>query len=425
MLLLLCPAVMSLTQGDSVLQLHELMFFHLFFLSALAQLLFMFARPRQYKQHRQWIAALNRILRLLLTLLGAVFVSPEQTRRRSEAFAAASSSSSAALAAASPARIEQQSSIRSTTAADEPATLAAVGSVTLAFLARAALLEPAFGLLHANFLVPFRAAVVIQFVSFLASAYRHVAPLCASTPYVDPSATVMLLPLCQRANWLMYAGAQLLDWHFPADPAWLSTASDQLCQQPLAVLVLIHTWVRLLALLLVPCAVLYYFERSLKSTFLQRHAANAALGSPSSPQQPTSERSLAAARQVQSVRLSQLQPSDLGERQTSGSSRARSAAQQQQRHQTGWQRGRSLQLLEQTLQAVQPASLADLLQPAGLIGGLLRLVYSVGAVLCVLMVSWWVCELGVIAVLHGREFVCDADGWLHLQQSSEPLTAVS
>lgn len=281
-------------------------------------------------------------------------------------------------------------------------------------LARGVMMEPLFGMLYINFLVPFRVAVPIQLASFLASVWRHLAPVCASMAYVDARAAA-LLPLCQKANGIIYAVAQLLDWHFPVSPAWLSTASDELCRQPLAVLVFIKVWVRVILWLLVPCALLYCLERSLKQTFLERYAAASASGSLAAPEHPRGQSHSNGEQHSAAAHPLHMQPAGDSVEQGSSSSlrtTTQSLRQLQQAHQ---QRPGGLQYMEQALQAVQPEPLADLLQPSGLLGSLLRFVLSVGAVLCVVLVSWWVCELCVITVMHGQEFVCDAEGWLRLE----------
>jgi hypothetical protein len=416
-------------QSDCILQPHEVFFFLLFFTSAVAQMAFMFARPQQYKAHRQAISFFNRMLRFALTVTSAVFTNPSGVRSAVMAYQAAVTSNQATAAKSTACLGPPHSSMVSTAAgaaasagpchAAEPqgsTTPAEQGAANLAMLARGVLMEPVFGMLYANFLVPFRVAVPIQFASFLASAWRHVAPICASMPYIDALSAAALQPLCQQANWLIYTAAQLLDWHFPVSPAWLSTASDELCRQPLALLVLVFVWVRVVLWLLAPCVLLYCLERSLKLTFLKTYAANAA-GLQLSQQHTRGSSNGTAEQHMAAVQPSQTPPSSPAAQQGASSSRRPPAVQsvRQLQQQSQQQPSARLLCLHQTLQAVQPASLSDLLQPDGLLGSLLRFVLGLGAVLCVLLVSWWVCEVGVLAVMRNREFVCDAEGWLLLK----------
>jgi hypothetical protein len=412
-------------QGDAILQPHEVAFTVLFFTSALAQMAYMFARPQHYKARRQAISFINRMLRLAMTVTSAALANPAKMQSSVEAYLAVAPSHLAAHAANSGACAAQHSSIASTAAGGAAAagpcatathglkTPAETRSADLAMVARGVMTEPLLGMLFVNFLVPFRVAVPIQVASFLASVWRHLAPACASIAYIDASAAA-LLPLCQHANWLIYAAAQLLDWHFPVGPAWMSTASDELCRQPLAVLVLVKVWVRVILWLLVPCALVYCLEHSLKQTFLDRYAASSA-GSLSAPEHPGGLSHSIGEQHSTAVQTLHMQPAASGVQQGSSSSRRPATQSTRQLQQAQQQQPEGVRYLEQALQAVQPAPLADLLQPAGLLGSLLRFVLSVGAVLCAVLVSWWVCELGVMAVLHGREFVCDAEGWLRLK----------
>lgn len=72
------------------------------------------------------------------------------------------------------------------------------------------------------------------------------------------------------------------------------------------------------------------------------------------------------------------------------------------------------QALDQALQAVQPAPVSELLLPgSGL--QLVRWCVITGLALCIVVVCWHVCEVGVLMLLWGgRELECDEQGWLRL-----------
>jgi hypothetical protein len=298
--------------------------------------------------------------------------------------------------------------------------------LSTAALAKAFLAVPFVYLNHANFLVPLRYAVVLQLITCLATISMDVQKLCVNMLYAQAS-TAAVVPACKGLSWLMQSLGHVLDWHFPATPADLSTASDAVCEEPLAALLLMKIWAHVVLLVLLPLMVIYKLEYSLKTKFLSSQAAAGAsateqFGTPSPAregqqrQQPVgaagSDGRLQVVRQQQQERQEQPLLFPTGQQlAVTGhqGSRSEGHATQQDLQCLRQQRAR---MLSQALASLEPLPLGPMFVP---IWGALwwRLAVVLGLVLSVLMVCWFLCEIGIIMLLRsGRQLTCAADGWL-------------
>lgn len=390
-------------QEDPILRHHEVVAAGIYIVAALSQLAFMYLRPQQYERYRHQFALANRLARMLAPVLGMALTTPDQAVRQLAAWSAmkkgpALPASDAAVcvagwseAAALPTLLPQQQ--------------AAYVALTKMYI-----MPATAHMLSASWLVPLRVAVPIQLCTFVATFKVALSGLCVSPFCLNAHGAAFVLPACRHISALNWAGAQLLDWHLPTEAGVFSASSDVVCQQPLAVLVVYQLWHCWVLLVLVPCALIYSVERHLKSVFLRRRAdvlaASAAAAAQLEQQQAALQGPSSSARAAQLLLgVVQTQQGQLGSIQHQHGPHMPSALLQQQQHS---------RTVDEVLQAVQPAPVGQiLLSGAGL--GHVRVIAGIGLVACALLVSYFVCEVGVLWLLHGgRRFVCDGEGWLHI-----------
>ena len=271
---------------------HELLPGVVFFMGALLQMVCMAAWPQQYRMHRHHAALVNRSLRFLVLLVSAVLTTPALAYHQVQAFHSVFAHSITPLPgqeaflalhkslstypSAGPAGIALD------LVAGVPFGAAGASSPDPVALWKAVLMGPVVAMMHANWLVPFWVAAVMQIMTFVASVRSLFATACA-TLYFQWPASATILPACQQLNWLVYAAVQLLDWQVPVDPGQASTASDAVCADPVVALVLLQVWVRLVLLVLLPCGLVYCLERSLKVGFLHTRYAGSNAAAASTP----------------------------------------------------------------------------------------------------------------------------------------------
>ena len=260
---------------------HERVMSAVLFIGALLQMVCMAAWPQQYRVHRHRAAMLNRFLRLLTLLVGAVLIGPAHAWRQVQAFHSVFAHSSS-TPPGQDAFMAVQDCLNGQLCAAPAHGLVAAASVGAAAgsspdsaaLWKGLLLSPVINMMHANWLVPFWVVVAMQTVTFVTSVHNLFAGICGFVYFRWP-ASATILPAYQQWNWLVYAAGQLLDWQVPVDPGQASTVSDAVCADPVVALVLLQVWVRLVLLVLVPCGLVYCLERSLKVGFLHtRYASN-------------------------------------------------------------------------------------------------------------------------------------------------------
>jgi hypothetical protein len=404
-----------------------------FFVTALVQMVFMFLRTKQYNAARQYIVLANRCARLLFLVVGIASADIDSNRQRLSSFYALRTQhlhSTGDLAAPS-----KLSPLPPTSSGGDTMPAAALSDVSrpevtlnlYIMMLKWVMLEPTVSMMHANFLVSFRAAAVVQFCTFCASAYKAVSGICVGLFVTDAAAAAAVQPACENLNWLVHAAEQLLDLQIPLRADELSVATDAVCAQPLVFLVVFHVWVRLVLLLLLPCTAVYCLQRHLKGMFLRRfaHAADNNAGRSEAVDQQQSQVQAGASSNGNS--RSRSSSSELSRRNAPSArddtARQHSSRQQQRTLPASQQQAQQLQQLrrlreqqlEQVLQAVEPAPAADLLLPASSFW-FARCCVSAGLALFALILSWHLTELGVLAVLQRgqRTLVCDAQGWLRL-----------
>jgi hypothetical protein len=259
--LALCVAHFVL-QDDCVMMPHEVVATVMYFVCALLQVAGMVGWPKQYRLHRQRIALINRLARLLLPLSGLLLVTPVQgwqqvhllygvvghlspTQGSLPPGLAACAAGLGCHGAAS-AHINAAGDLF---AGESPPIASSPDPVALW---KSVLMLPVINMMHANWLVPFWWAVAIQVVTFVSSVATIFPSTCANLYFQWPASSTVL-PACQQLNWLVYAAGQLLDWQVPVDPDQASTISDAVCADPVVALVLLQVWVRLVLLVLVLC----------------------------------------------------------------------------------------------------------------------------------------------------------------------------
>jgi len=358
---------------------HEQVLSTIFFGIAFCQLVFMSVQPTTYSHYRHAITLTNRMLRMLVVVLSAILLTPAQARRQVEVWLRTDSAPQA------------HGSHNHTIT---PASADGVDDVSVTALLKAFVGIPLIYLSHANFLVSFRLAVVLQLITAGATISMDVQRLCASLMYAQASAAA-IVPACKGLSSFMYGASQLLDWHFSTDPVGqVQAASAVVCADPLVALLLMKLWVHVILLVLAPCTLIYSLEWQMKSRFLISRAAAQATAA-SVQQDATASGQPAVAH-----------PSS----QPSASTRPHSAVHGEREQQ---QRSRQHRL-QQVLDGVSPVSVGQALAPvrgASCAG----LAVLAGLLLCAVLVCWYSCELYLTILLgSGRRLVCDAEGWLHL-----------
>lgn len=389
-------------QEDPLLRHHEIAAAGIYIVAALLQLAFMYLMPHQYERFRHQFALANRLARMLTPVLGMALSTPSQAARQLAAWRAlkglALPASDAAVcvsgwseAAALPTLLPQQQAV-------------------YVALAKMYIMPAVAHMLSASWLVPLCVAVPIQLCTFAATVKVTLNGLCVSPFCLSAHGAAFVLPACWHISAVVWAGAQLLDWHMPTEAGVLSASSDVVCQQPLAVLVVYQLWHRWVLLVLVPCALIYSVERHLKSVFLRRRAdvlvAAAAAAAQLQQQQAALQGASSSARAAQVLLGAvQAQQGQLGSTQVYQGPHMPSARLQQQQ---------DSQSLDEVLQAVQPAPVGQILM-SGAGFRHVRVMAGIGVVACALLMSYFVCEIVVLWLLHGgRRFVCDEEGWLHI-----------
>jgi hypothetical protein len=422
---------------------HEQILTACFLCMAFLQLVAMSCRLRLYLTYRHRLATFNRLMRILIVLLSVFLTTPAHTNRQVIILlesAAGTDVSNIFISGSSPLHAFGANAVHAACssglnacAADSirlPAAAAGRSArvqLSTAALAKAFLAVPFVYVNHANFLVPFRYAVVLQIITCLATIGMDVHKLCINMVYAQASSAAVV-PACKGLSWLMQLLGQVLDWHFSATPADLSTASDAVCEEPLAALLLMKIWAHVVLLVLLPFIVIYKVEYSLKTKFLSGQAGAEAAAAEhvgaSSPrglqrQQPISaagnDGRLQAVLQEPQQERQQEQPllcptgQHLAVKGRQGSSSGGHAAQQDLQS----LRQQQARMLSQALNSVEPLPLGPMLVP---IRGALwwRLAVVLGLVLSASMVCFYLCEIGMIVMLRsGRQLTCDAEGWLH------------
>ena len=413
---------------------HELVFTVMCFICALLQVAGMVGWPKQYRLHRQCIALVNRLARLLLPLSGLLLVTPVKGWQQMHLLFGVVGHLPPTQSSMPPGLASCAAGLDCLRATSAPingvvdfflgASPPAASSPDPVALWKAVLMVPAINMMHANWLVPFWWAVAIQVVTFVSSVATILPSTCA-TLYFQWPASATILPACQQLNWLVYAAGQLLDWQVPVDPGQASTVSDAVCADPVVALVLLQVWVRLVLLVLVPCSLVYCLERSLKVGFLNtRYAGSNTVASIASVPAPAA----AAPVRRQAGLLDPLQePSQVAPSQRVRSGPSSSSAYREDDSQPGpahangaqaqmlGQRQQHQQRLDQVLSAVRPACVSELLAP-GPGCGPVRLLLGTGFALSAVLGCWLLCEVMMVVMLKGGwRFVCSADGWLRLQ----------
>jgi hypothetical protein len=402
--------------------LHEVVFTALCFVAALAQVAFMFLRPKQYNAARQYIVLANRCARLLLLLVGIAIVRPGLNKALVSnhlSLKAQHSQGAVGLGSSghiSPALPGLGPTLRPAVSSQELPGPQEPARMSYAAMLKWVVLEPVLLMMHANHIVSFRATAVLQLCTFCASAYKTLSSfLCVCMFVTDPTTAAAVQPACERLNWLVHAAEQLLDLQIPLLADELSVATDAVCAQPLVPLVVFHVWVRLVLLVLLPCTAVYCLERHLKGVFLRKiaHAADGAGRSEAEQQQSQLQAGASSNGNSSSGELSsriafEARVDAAGQH---GSQQQQRALQQQPLSVQQLRRLRE----QQVLQAVQPAPAADLLLLASGCW-LVRYCVSAGLALLAVISCWHVAELGVLAVLQRgqRTLVCDSQGWLRL-----------
>lgn len=358
---------------------HEQIISVIFVVIAFCQLVFMSVRPTTYPHYRHAITLINRMLRMLIVLLSAILLTPAQARRQVEVWLRTDS-------------IPQAHGSHNYTIT--PASAAGMDDVSVTELLKALMGIPMIYLSHANFLVSFRLAAILQLVTAAATISMDVQRLCASLMYAQASAAAVV-PACKGLSSFMYGASQLLDWHFPTDPVGqVQTASAAVCADPLVALLLMKLWAHVILLVLVPCTLIYSLEWQMKSRFLISQAAGQATAASVQEDATTSGQPVLA--------RSSSQPS--------ASARSQSAVHADREQQRRARQRR----VQQALDGVSPVPVG---QALALVGGpsCVGLAVLAGLLLCAVLVCWYGCELSLALLLgSGRRLVCDAEGWLHL-----------
>jgi hypothetical protein len=393
-------------QADSLLRHHEVVTAVVYIFAALSQLAFMYIRPQQYERYRHQFAIVNRLARMLAPVLGSALATPATAARQIAAWRAAATLKMGPGLPASDAAV----CVSGWSEAAVLPTLLPQQQAAYFALAKMYIMPAAAHMLSASWLVPWRIAVPIQLCTYAATVTVALSGLCVSPFCLDGHGAAFVLPGCRHISALVWAGAQLLDWHLPADAGVFTASSDLVCQQPLAVLVVYQLWHRWVLLVLVPCALIYSVERHLKSVFLRRQAdmlaTSAAAAAQLQQQQAVLQGPSSSARAAQALLgAGQLQQGQLSSTQHQHGLNRPSAALQEQQHS---------RTLDEVLEAVEPAPVGQiLLSGAGFRH--VRVFAGIGLAACALLVSYFVCEVGVLWLLHGgRQFVCDGVGWLHI-----------
>jgi hypothetical protein len=272
-------------------------------------------------------------------------------------------------------------------------------------------------MMHANWLVPFWVAVLMQACTFAAACWKTLGShVCFGIFMQAGPAMAAILPACQKLNLIWYSLGQLLDWQVPLNPVGFAAAGDVVCSKPLAALTVFHVWVRLVLLVLVPCVLVYCLEFSLKSMFLSRTAADA-VSAALEQQAPGSSRGSGLPRPTEASGSS-VRPIQRVSRHQQWSTGGAQVLVEPPRQQQLLQQPQQLQLaqrLDQVLQLIQPATPTELLIPAAGLS-FVRCCVGVGLALCAVLMCWYVSELGVLALLRGGQgqLVCDAQGRLQI-----------
>jgi hypothetical protein len=377
----------------------------------------MSARPQLYRECRHHIALANRFLRLLALLVAVAVCNPGNIQRQTQAYCLVTAQKTGADA------VGCETLISALHAA--PTAAVAETRVGYGVLLKAVLLEPAIQMMHANWLVPFWVTTLMQACTFAASCWKTLGHhICSGVFAKDGRAMAAIVPACQKWNSMLYSLGRLLDWQVPLNPAEIASTGDVVCLKPLVALTIFHVWVRLVLLVLLPCALVYCLEFSLKSMFLNRTAADA-VSTALEQQVPGSSIGIGLPRQAD--------PS------SSSGQLIQRVSQHQQRHTAGgqgeprpgaqvqlerlWQQPplqppQELQLaqqLDQALQMFQPAPLAELLITASGLS-FVRCCLWAGLGLCGVLMCWYVSELGVLVLLRGGQgqLVCTAQGRLQI-----------
>lgn len=480
-------------QDDHALLPHEQILSVVGFVLAVLQLAAMTVRFSRYLTYRQRMSTFNRLLRLLVILLSLLLMTPSQANRQVDVFlrvAVGIDLSNITINSTNPLHGISSNTIQSpfgacsnhhncTTVGAEASDNLGLASgmqaagmqtaqpveLTQAVLAKAFLAAPLLYFNHANFLVRFRLAVVLQVLTCLATISMDFQKLCVSVAYAQAS-TVAVLPACESLTALMQAVGHVLDWQFPATSADLSTASQAVCQEPLAALLLMKIWAHVIMLVLLPCMLIYSLEYSLKTKFLKSQAAAAeaaaaaAVGRVSTAPHQGLPGQHGGPAQVEGADLVRTPVTTAGGNQQQRDAgpvgagadclarmQANSAKQMQQQSAPGAEASRqpstarqSLQanhwplpagnssitarqdlqqlrelrarMLAQTLDGIRPLPVGPMLIPMH--GPLWwRSVVLIGFMLTAVLVCWYTCEMGIIVLLRsGRQLACDAEGWL-------------
>jgi len=228
-------------QNHEVLLLRERVMSVIYLATALFHVAIMCLRPQQFSTHRHWIALCNRLLRLLAVGIGALSLTPEHAKRQGTSWLSFPSSG------AEHAQAGDANLMPSALGHDLPSThgdgcpaIVNTKDVNIQALIRTLLVIPAVYLLHANFVLSFRLALLMQLGTFIALACMDTRRVCVLLMY-DPVAAASAVPACQAFSWLAHAGSRLLDL---LDLQLLAGVTDSsmcglsLCREPLQAILL-------------------------------------------------------------------------------------------------------------------------------------------------------------------------------------------
>jgi len=260
----------------------------------------------------------------------------------------------------------------------------------------------------------------MQLGTFAALIWMLARRACVFTIH-QPVAAALAVPACEALSWLAHAGSRLLDLPLLAGDADSSTEGLSLCREPLQAILLMKFWINIVVVVLLPCAVIYNLERSLKVRFLSTLAAAASSAS-----------AHVAGEGMHAGQETPVAASADGRLRGVGDRNEREPLQQQQQPPSPRQVQQQVQRLQQLEQeqsstqglphaaranpAPQLQTVLDGIPPLSVceMPPMVRCVLQMAAAMLALVGCWHACEALLSLVLRGGHFVCDADGWAWL-----------